>query len=174
MAKTLQIRKALESTASRLDFPVAWLDRLIQFESSYDPQAQNPDSSARGAIQFMDDTAQDMGYNSSKDLTAKNPTIEGQIEGPVYEYLKRYVPFPTEQSLFMAVFYPIYRDAPADLAFPPHVQAVNEPIKTPGEYMAFVNKELKEQKTKNNVKLAGVAVLIIGAIYALSQAAEEE
>ncbi len=115
------------------------LYRLIAFESKWDPQAKNPRSSARGLIQFIDDTAIWLGFpGGSAQLIQEFPTVATQLNGPVREYLKRYGPFTDEFQLFMAVFYPAARTWPADQPFPANVQAVNPGIKTPADYVAAV------------------------------------
>ncbi len=94
-----------------------WLIDMVRFESGFNPKAKNPFSSARGLIQFVDSTARSLGYADSLDLVEQHPTIASQLEGPVYQYLKAWMPYPTEQSLYMAVFLPIARPYPADTTF---------------------------------------------------------
>lgn len=110
---------ALYFTAAKLSVtnPTDLAD-LINFESGWNPLAKNPQSSARGLIQFMDATAKDLGYSSSLDLVQKNPAIEDQLEGPVYQYLKRYAPYGTDRhKLFMAVIYPAAAKYPSSTPF---------------------------------------------------------
>jgi len=115
------------------------LYRLIAYESAWNPTAKNTRSSARGLIQFIDDTAIWLGFpGGSAQLIQEFPTIAGQLNGPVREYLKRYGPFTNEYQLFMAVFYPVARTWPADQPFPANVQSVNPGIKTPADYVAAV------------------------------------
>ena len=59
---TAQDWTALKNLAKKINVPVDSLYKLINFESSWDPQARNPKSGARGLIQFMPKTAADMGY----------------------------------------------------------------------------------------------------------------
>jgi hypothetical protein len=131
---------ALAETAAALGAPVEWLRNVITFESRFNPAAVNPYSGAKGLIQFLDSTAEDMGFNSAADLVKKNPTIESQLRGPVLSYLAKYRPFPTEQSLYMSIFYPAARTWPMGQPFPAKVQAANPGIKTPGDYVAWVRK----------------------------------
>jgi hypothetical protein len=152
-------RAALETVAGRLAVSPTWLYNLIQFESRWKPDIKNPLTSARGLIQFLDSTAQDLGYDDSLDLVRQNPTREAQLLGPVYSYLKRYAPFPTEQSLYMAVFYPKARNWPPNQPFPAKVQAVNPGIKTPMDYVAWVR------------RLAGAAVPGMALLLAAGVAA---
>lgn len=111
------------------------LARLIEFESGWDPKAQNKRSTAKGLIQFTDSTARDLGYQNSADLIEKNPTVESQLKGPVRNYLKKYGPFSNDKELFMAVFYPKAMTWPLDRSFPDYVQRVNPGIKTVRDYM---------------------------------------
>lgn len=127
-------RRALDQTAARLGVGSNKLKALIQFESRFNPTIKNPYSSARGLIQFVDSTARRLGYNSSADLVSKHPTVRSQLEGPVYAYLKQFKPFPTDQSLFMSVFYPKARLWPAGKQFSKAIQKVNPGIRTPGDY----------------------------------------
>lgn len=94
-----------------------WLIDMVGFESGYDPKAKNPLSSARGIIQWIDRTAQGMGYKNSLDLVTQHPTLQDQLKTPLIEYLKGYAPFDSEQSLYMAVFLPIARKYSADTSF---------------------------------------------------------
>lgn len=59
---TAQEWTALKNLAKKINVPVDSLYKLINFESSWNPQAKNPKSGARGLIQFMPSTAADMGY----------------------------------------------------------------------------------------------------------------
>ena len=131
---------ALRELAAELDVPPSWLERLIQFESGWDPWARNPRSGARGLIQFTNSTARALGYASADDLVAHNPTVETQLRGPVLSYLVPFAPYPTEQSLCMAVFYPRARNWPADRRFPEAVISDNPGIATPADYMARVGR----------------------------------
>lgn len=95
----------------------AWLWSLIAFESGFDPQARNSNSGARGLIQIMPTTARDMFGMSADALIDAFPDFESQIKNVVVPYLSRYKPFPTEQSLYMSVFYPAARNVPPDTTF---------------------------------------------------------
>jgi len=115
------------------------LNALIAFESNYDPQAKNPLSSAKGLLQFTNATARTLGYADSTDLINKNPDFSSQIQNAVIPYLKLYAPFPTQQSLYLSVFYPAARDWQPHAVFPANVQAVNPGIKTVQDYINRVN-----------------------------------
>src|SRR4030066_1785167 len=112
-----------------------WLWNLISFESNWNPLAKNPYSSARGLIQFINSTAISLGYTSSDDLITKNPDVKSQLLFPVKAYLMAYSPFTTEQSLYMAVFYPKARKWSLSTEFPDNIKKVNPGIKTVGDYV---------------------------------------
>jgi hypothetical protein len=141
MSLTKQELKALADVSSKLDINPFWLYTLIQFESKWNPKAKNPNSTARGLIQFVDSTAQALGYKNSQELIDYNPTIESQLRYPVYNYLKEYRPFPTRQSLYMAVFYPAARSWPVNTRFPQKVIDSNPGIDTVQMYMDKVEKK---------------------------------
>jgi len=128
----------LVSLANLLGVRPLALASLIDFESGWRPGAHNALSSARGLLQFTDATARALGYLHAMDLVTQNATIDAQLSGPVFEYLNHFFPFPTDQSLFMAVFYPDARKWPTSRAFPLSVQLANPGIVTPGDYIARV------------------------------------
>lgn len=132
--------------------------KLIYFESRNNPFASNPKSSAKGLIQFIDSTAQNLGYANSADLVAKNPTFESQMSGPVNQYMKKGAPFRDKYDIAMYVFYPKYRNASVDKLFPENVRKANPGIDTPRDYVAFV--EGTSQKTSNLVPLSLVFILL--------------
>jgi hypothetical protein len=131
-------KTTLEDIAALLGTSPDWLYSLIDFESKWNPAAKNPYSSAIGLIQFTDSTARGLGYKNALDLVRINPSRLEQLKGPVYRYLRLYAPFPTQQSLLMAVFYPKYRNVAPDTLFPESVLAVNRGIKTPADYIKKV------------------------------------
>jgi len=131
---------ALRFVADRLGVDRDALHRLMNFESGFNPQGKNPakESTARGLLQFTDTAARNMGYSSAVDLVIQYPTIESQLLGPVLEYLMQYAPFRDEADLYLSVFYPAARMWPLDREFPAIVQAANQGIKTPADYIARV------------------------------------
>jgi len=138
---TPNMDKAIVDVAKKLNVKnPEWLKKVILFESRGNPGIKNPNSSARGLIQFMNSSAREMGYKDSEDLIKKHPTDVGQLAGPVYDYLKRYAPFPTEQSLYMAVFYPKYRYENPDRVFPRRVRKANPGIRKIQDYVDLVNR----------------------------------
>lgn len=132
----------LNEIAVRLGVAYEDLFNLINFESGFNPQAKNPNSSARGLIQFIDSTAKQLGFNDSLDLVTKYPTITDQL--PIVErYLQQFKPFDGKQSLYLAVFYPKYRNVAPDTLFPENVRKVNPGINTPADYIKFVERKKK-------------------------------
>jgi hypothetical protein len=132
-------RGSLTVIADRLGVPFQDLYDLINFESGFNPQSKNINSSARGLIQFTDKTAISLGYKNSADLVSKNPTIIDQL--PIVErYLMQFMPFPSRQSLFMAVFYPAARTWPITAEFPQFVLDSNPGIRTIADYMKKTSK----------------------------------
>lgn len=142
----------LLSITKKLNANPEHLFQLISFESGWNPTIKNPTSSARGLIQFIDSTAKGMGYAGSADLVAKHPTISSQLTTPVYNYLKPMMPFPTKQSLYMAVFYPAYRNKPADTLFPANVRKANPGIDTPADYIAYVDRRASKIPVPTEIK----------------------
>jgi len=124
--------------AAALNVPVSWLFSLIHFESKYNPTIKNPYSSARGLLQFTNASARALGFSDSAALVAALPTAAEQLERAVLPYLARFRPFPTEQSLYMAVFYPAFRYFPENTPFPAEVRAVNPGINTIKDYILKV------------------------------------
>jgi len=152
----------LAATAAAIGANPQDLKDLINFESNWKADAYNT-SGAVGLIQFMPKTLKDfkllpsilaMKINDSSPVPeavkqevrqwflATYPTVEAQMKGPVTTYFNRYKPFPTRQSLFMSVFYPAYRNVPADTVFSEAIQAQNPGIDTVQAYMDFVKKKV--------------------------------
>ena len=164
---------ALNQVAGALDIPPAWLDAVIAFESNWKPQQRAyvpynqylvtkrnaPPKYAKGLIQFTDETAQTLGFKDSADLIAQYPTADKQLLTPVYNYFKKYKPFPTKQSLYMAVFYPIARTWPLETVLPDSVRASNPNINTVGDYVNFVEK--KSLKKKAVISAGAIAALVV-------------
>lgn len=63
------------------------------------------------------------------------PSAAEQLRGPVLTYLSPYMPFPSEQSLYLAVFYPAARDWAIGRAFPQNVRDENPGIVTVSDYV---------------------------------------
>jgi len=167
MSTRAQRKQKIEEVAQRLGVSPVWLDALINFETAgtYSPTVKNPTSSARGLIQVIDSTAQsDFGVSDSLELVNQYPTFESQMENVVYPYLEKYMPFSGKQSLYMAVFYPAYRNVPAHKAFPEHVRAANPGIDSPRDYIDFVERRINRAALHFPMGTKfGAAVLIAGA-----------
>ena len=77
-------------------------------------------------------------------LVTKYPSRVAQLAGPVLTYLKarsKGLPFNgTDQDLYMAVFYPVARRWNPKQEFSAKVKRDNPGIKTPQDYVNFVNK----------------------------------
>ena len=149
-------RGAFLQVAGALSVNPQWLYDLINFESGWNPAAHNSKSSARGLIQWVDSSAIEDGYTSSIDLVTRNPDIITQL-AMVYRRLSRFKPFPDEQALYMAVFYPAARYWPDGKEFPDSVKAVNPGISTPADYVNFV---------KVNAALALLPFIALGGFLA--------
>ncbi len=154
------LQTPLATAAARLGIPdPAWLRSLIQAESGWNARAYNASSGATGLIQWIPRVMRDFGFLPSavsskipasgaltdalkKEVSAafltRYPDAEKQLLGPVVDYLARYKPYPTEKSLYLAVFFPAYRGKSLDTPFPDSVKAANPGISTVGDYVAFV------------------------------------
>lgn len=151
---------ALKETAAKLGIPPEWLNALINFESAGNPQARNKISGARGLIQFMHSTARAMGFKDADDLVLKYPTYEAQLKKPVYDYLKPQAPFPTKQSLYMSVFYPVARKWTPETLFPALVRKQNPGIDTVQSYINKVEKIKTIKKAAGGAAAAIIAALV--------------
>lgn len=149
-------KEIIADVASQLNTNPVWLDALINFETAgtYSPTIKNPNSSARGLIQVIDSTARsDFGVSDSLELVTHYPTFESQMYNVVLPYLKKYAPYPSKQSLYMAVFYPAYRSVSPSKPFPERVQKANTytvngktiTIDTPQKYIDFVDSRIKKE-----------------------------
>lgn len=157
--------KALNTLASWLGVPADWLYKLIMFESSWNPKAKNPSSGARGLIQFMPQTAKDLGYKNPDAIIAAYPDIASQLLGPVAAYFKlpgKKGPYPTKQSLYMAVFYPVHRNVPPDTLLGKEARKANPGIDTVRDYMNYV--EGIRKKAGPNITLL---LMLLGGGYFL-------
>lgn len=126
---------ALAQAAASLGIPSAWLFAAINHESAgtWSPTIKNPYSSAQGLLQWIDSTARGLGYDSTADLVAKNPTVEKQLIGPVVAYLSKYKPITSLEDLGAVIFYPANRKK-IDSPLPAAVQKANPGIVTLRDY----------------------------------------
>lgn len=174
---------ALDSQAAILGINREWLYNVIMMESGWDPKAYNK-SGAVGLIQFMPATLKDFGLISPAlaakvpsnktvpedvkqairtEFLSKYPDVQSQLFGPVTTYFKRYRNYPTEQSVYMTVFYPAYRDSSMSQPFEAKIQIQNPGIKTVGDYVAKVQNKARNtafiQKTKTPLTLLALSAL---------------
>ena len=134
---------------------------LINFESKWNPTAANPYSTAKGLIQFIDSTANDLGYINSQDLINKNPTILDQLQKPVYDYLKKFAPYNySKQKLYMSVFYPKYMNVDINTQFPDSVKSVNPGIQTVQDYIQLV-----DRNRGSEIILTGSTIFLLLALF---------
>lgn len=153
--------KALNEVAASLGILPGDLYKLIDFETArtWNPLIKNKYSSARGLLQFTDETARSLGYKDSLDLVTKNNSIESQLYFPVLKYLSQFKPFTNRQSFYMSVFYPKARQWPLNKQFPDTVQADNPGIKTVQDYINKV--ENKKAKLSYSLLLISIAALFL-------------
>lgn len=153
--RTLIMDKAqkIKEIATLLSVPPQWLDGILCFESNYNPQAKNPipynkkaveegretPEYARGLIQFIDDTAIELGYINSYELIKALPDFDTQMDLAVFPYLQKFMPFRSEQDFYMAVFYPAYRKVSPATEFSAMIKNVNPGIVTVQDYIDKVN-----------------------------------
>jgi hypothetical protein len=115
---------------------------LIQYESGWNPQAKNPNSTSKGLIQFVDSTAQSLGFQDSQDLVNQFPDVDSQLLGPVADYWRKYAPYNSQEEFILAVFYPAWRAKSLDTELPQSVKDVNPGIDTLGDYVSNVEKHM--------------------------------
>lgn len=75
LAGSAELRAIVADAARRHGVPVSAMFRTVQLESSWDPAAQNPNSSAGGLLQFIDATAGD--YNLEDRFDARQAADAG-------------------------------------------------------------------------------------------------
>lgn len=156
------IKNELKIISQKLNIPYIWLYKIIKFESNFNPFIKNKFSSARGLIQFIDSTAQGLGYKNSLDLVNKNPSILKQLKNPVLKYFKRKAPFVNKQDFYLSVFYPRYRKKSPFTHFPDHVKKVNPGIKTINDYINKIDRVVNVNEYK---QLLLLGFLGLGIIY---------
>lgn len=96
------VHDAISGAASRHGVPAEHLYALAQIESSGNPNAQNPNSSASGLFQFINSTASQYGLNNPLDAAA-NADAAARLyldnQGPLREILGR---DPTVGEMYLA------------------------------------------------------------------------
>lgn len=129
--------QALRVAAKAINCDPTNLRAVIQFESAWNPLARNAITGARGLIQFMPETARQLGFDSADQLVLLVPNIEAQLLGPVIRFYKNLVggAYSSLQAVAMGTFYPAYKFEAETKAFPEKVQAQNPGIKTVADYL---------------------------------------
>jgi hypothetical protein len=172
------ITEKIKQSALILAVPPEWLDGVIAFETAgtYDPCIVSPrpynqyllDTGkadvplyAKGLIQFIDSTAQWLGFRDSQDLIDNLPDFDSQMDGAVVPYFRKYMPFSSEQDFYMTVFYPAYRKVPPETVFPDSVQRSNPGIKTVQDYVDFVDFTIAKNRI---LPIAGGAAALLLAV----------
>lgn len=178
----------LSETAAALGMHRDWLFNVISLESNWNPAAYNR-SGAVGLIQFMPDTLKGMGllspalasrvrYDAAEpedlkqairtEFAAKFPDVESQLLGPVRQYFKGRK-YPTEQSVYMKVFYPAYASVPLSTEFPANVQAQNPGIRTVKDYVTLVqSRSGRNEAVRKGLPLVALVALGAGAYFFMS------
>jgi hypothetical protein len=128
--------------ASEFGVDPALIVGQIEAESGWQPQIKNPNSTARGLIQFLDATAQGMGFDGSLDLVTQYPDIDSQLSGPVTQYWRMYAPYSNDNEFVLAVLLPALRKKPLDTVLSASIQAANPGISTLGDYVNYVKSKL--------------------------------
>jgi hypothetical protein len=156
----------LNQVAARLGIPPAWLYAVIEKESSWDPAATN--AGHCGLIQFGDDAAQAIGYNSAADLVSQNGTIEAQLQGPVLAYYStppNEAPFQSFFDFCLATVLPSYRGSVPSTPWPASVAQGG--YQTLADYSSDVARNMPGitvgQAIAAATIAAGVIAVLIGA-----------
>jgi hypothetical protein len=153
---------ALTRLSAELGIPSEWLWNIINAESSWNPEAVNAASGAAGLIQFTNTTARSLGYGSAAQLVAAYPNAAEQLLGPVRQYMLRYAPYASEQSVYLAVFYPAARSWAIDAAFPQSVIEKNPSFHTVGDYVDWVKNRGLWQRLMNAAIVLSLLVITVG------------
>ena len=139
---------ALNATANKLGYPTEWFLSVIGYESRGIATEANPTegASAKGLIQFTDDTAKDLGYKTSKELVEKNPTFTKQLdEVEKYFRLRKTRGVKNFNDFMSAIFWPNGIGKPS---IPLSKKAIeqNAPlgIKSTGDYWNLVRQGMKK------------------------------
>ncbi len=153
----------IEILANELNINPDDLWNLIFFETaqSFNPKSANPNSSAKGLIQFTNATANTIRkpdgsyYKSSNELiticsTSRcqllPPGKENRYGGPIYQYLKRFGKIKDKKHLFMAVFHPASIGKCSSHTFSKNIQNVNPGISTIDDYVKNAEKIMPKKE----------------------------
>lgn len=116
----------VQRLATKLDVPTSWLMIVMNFESGLDPKAKNPYSSATGLIQFMYDTAIELGTTTMALYNMSNVEQMEYVDKYLSNVKSRYGAFNGIEDLYLAIFYPAAIRWPMDRKFPDRVYRVNK------------------------------------------------
>ena len=129
--RAASVAHAVVSLSRQLGIDPAWLANVVQFESTWNPQARNRKTRATGLIQFMPNTARGLGTT----VDALRRMTAAQQWEYVARYFRRFAGrLRTQEDVFMAVFYPVALGKPATWRFPAKVSRYNPGIYTPADY----------------------------------------
>lgn len=162
--KLLGVEDLFDAIARRLGADPAMLANLINFESGWNPGAENPASGASGLIQFTPSTARKLGTTVE---SIRKMSVEAQL--PLVErYLAPYRgKLNSKQGLYMSVFYPKAAAWPPGQEFPPAVQRANPGIRTPADYIRLVDRKARI-RVAEKVAIGSVSVWLLGGAVLLT------
>jgi len=129
------LAEKIVEVAARLKANPYDLANLINFETGgrFTSDVRNPSSGATGLIQFMPETAKNLGTTVA--ALARLSPVEQMAWVEKYFRTSGVSPLSTAQRLFMAVFYPAAARWPLDKAFSATVQKWNPGIRTVRDYI---------------------------------------
>jgi hypothetical protein len=167
---TQEQQRELKNLALSIGATEAILYKIISGESGFNPLAKNPNSSARGLLQWIDSTARGLGYRDSLDLVTKNPTIVQQLR-VAKEHFKKGMPFANDYEVALFNFLPAYRKLPPetkliDLPNGAKYAKANPQLKTLGDYYNYVNKR-KIPHTIKGLSVLPSLLLLFGSLVVL-------
>ncbi len=96
-----QLRPLWQQLEQQRGLPLGYLDRTAKVESSYNPNARNPNSSAGGMFQFIDDTARAKGLTNKFDPFAASEAA-ASLAADNAAYLRKNGIEPTAGNLYLA------------------------------------------------------------------------
>ncbi len=146
----------LEILANRLNVSTDDLFALMYTETggTMNPKIASKVSSAKGLLQFTDESARRITDKNGKKLKSSAhlirvyPTAKDQLEipnkhnihgGPVYQYLNMLAPFKSSEDLYMAVMYPPGRSTGV---LPKWARKNNAGIKTAKDFLNLARRKV--------------------------------
>lgn len=166
------VKQGLIEAARKINASPEDLNKIIAFESGWNPSIENPYSSAAGLIQIINSSAKEIGFASTEDAMKQNPTVLDQLENVVPQYLTRAKQVagmkasdPVDfNQLAMLIFRPgtvrkhgrKNSQDMLDVTFPEAVRKVNPGIVTVGDY---VSKADSRSINRTKVALARGAIV---------------